>query len=88
MYVGQSMLLGKCLHIFQLKVVSDPEVDLCLVPQIRALQTTQKALTQIKFVTFNALAMHVAILLVLSLTASGRTIGIVIDSGEQQTTGS
>ena len=41
-----------------------------------------KRMTQIMFVTFNVPAMYVAIQAVLSLYASGRTTGIVMDSGD------
>jgi actin-related protein len=42
-------------------------------------------MTQIMFETFNVPAMYVAIQAVLSLYASGRTIGIVMDSGDAVT---
>ena len=38
-------------------------------------------MTQVMFETFNVPAMHVAIWSALSLYASGRTTGIVMDSG-------
>ncbi|CAI2733762.1 unnamed protein product [Schistosoma spindalis] len=41
-----------------------------------------REMTRIMFATFNAPAMYVAIQAVLSLYASGRTTGIVLDSGE------
>ena len=39
-------------------------------------------MTQIMFETFNALATYVATQAVLSLYASGRTTGVVMDSGD------
>ena len=48
-------------------------------------QANREKMTQIMFETFDTPAMYVAIQAVLSLHASGRVIGIVLDSGERVT---
>lgn len=45
-------------------------------------KTNCEKMTQIMFKTFNAPAVYVAILAMLSLLASGRTTGIVLDFGK------
>jgi hypothetical protein len=55
--------------------------ELCIAPKQHPVLSTEKT-TQIMFETFNTSAMYVAIQAVLSLHASGRTTGIVTNSGD------
>ncbi|CAA6673442.1 unnamed protein product [Spirodela intermedia] len=81
-YVGDEAQSNLASHFLQRVACCPEEHPVLLTEAPLNPKANREKMTQIMFETFNTPAMYVAIQAVLSLYASGRTTGIVLDSGD------